>query len=96
MDDYCGDLIPLCTLKYGRVYSGKRLAIANFTPSISMVLACPYPSTAFTEWKWLMPDNFEAWIAPLRGHDLCCFCKEGDPCHGDVLLKYANKGVENE
>lgn len=48
------------------------------------------------EWKRLMPDNFEAWIAPLQGKDLCCFCKVGDPCHGDILLRYANEGVENE
>lgn len=26
----------------------------------------------------------------LRGKDLACFCKEGDPCHGDILLKHAN------
>lgn len=26
----------------------------------------------------------------LRGKDLACWCKVGDPCHGDVLLKIAN------
>lgn len=26
----------------------------------------------------------------LRGQDLVCFCKPA-PCHGDVLLKYANE-----
>ena len=26
----------------------------------------------------------------LRGKNLACFCKEGEPCHGDVLLKWAN------
>lgn len=46
------------------------------------------------EWyeKWLrvqikrQPDFLE----PLRGKDLACFCKEGAPCHGDVLLRMAN------
>lgn len=28
----------------------------------------------------------------LRGHDLCCWCKQGQPCHGDVLLRLANGG----
>lgn len=26
----------------------------------------------------------------LRGKDLMCWCKEGDPCHGDILLRFAN------
>ena len=29
-------------------------------------------------------------IRQLRNHNLACFCKEGDPCHGDVLLELAN------
>ena len=27
----------------------------------------------------------------IRGKDLACFCKEGEPCHGDVLIKIANR-----
>jgi hypothetical protein len=27
----------------------------------------------------------------LRGKDLACWCKAGDPCHADVLLELANK-----
>lgn len=27
----------------------------------------------------------------LRGKDLACWCKPGEPCHGDVLLEIANK-----
>ena len=32
-------------------------------------------------------------IKELKGKDLCCWCKnEGhEPCHGDLLLKLANK-----
>lgn len=26
----------------------------------------------------------------LRGKDLACWCKEGQPCHADVLLEIAN------
>lgn len=27
----------------------------------------------------------------LRGKDLCCWCKVGDPCHADILLEIANQ-----
>jgi hypothetical protein len=29
-------------------------------------------------------------LGELRGKDLACWCKEGECCHGDVLLKLAN------
>jgi hypothetical protein len=29
-------------------------------------------------------------IKALRGFNLCCWCKIGDPCHADVLLELAN------
>lgn len=41
------------------------------------------------------PDSLLAPIAArarreLRGKDLACWCKPGDPCHADVLLEVAN------
>lgn len=36
------------------------------------------------------PDQFRAWLAPLRGHDLACWCRLDQPCHADVLLDLAN------
>lgn len=30
-------------------------------------------------------------LTPLRGKDLACWCEPGEPCHGDLLLKYANR-----
>jgi hypothetical protein len=34
-------------------------------------------------------------LASLRGKDLACFCPvDGQPCHGDVLLKLANQTVK--
>ena len=30
-------------------------------------------------------------LAPLRGHDLACWCRLDEPCHGDVLLEMANR-----
>lgn len=29
-------------------------------------------------------------IEKLRGKNLACFCKEGSPCHADILLEIAN------
>jgi hypothetical protein len=31
------------------------------------------------------------WLAPLRGHDLACWCPLDQPCHADVLLELANR-----
>jgi hypothetical protein len=30
-------------------------------------------------------------LEPLRGKDLACFCKSGQPCHADILLELANE-----
>ena len=30
-------------------------------------------------------------IRDLRGKNLACWCKLGDPCHADVLLELANR-----
>jgi hypothetical protein len=30
------------------------------------------------------------WLAPLRGHDLACWCPLDQPCHAAVLLELAN------
>lgn len=33
----------------------------------------------------------DVWIRhTLAGWNLACWCKPGDPCHGDVLLRIAN------
>ena len=35
-------------------------------------------------------DKLRARLPELRGKDLACWCKPGDPCHADVLLEIAN------
>lgn len=30
------------------------------------------------------------WLEPLRGKDLACWCREGAPCHADILLRLVN------
>lgn len=34
--------------------------------------------------------DFRKQLKTLRGHNLSCWCKEGEPCHGDILLKAVN------
>lgn len=38
-------------------------------------------------------DAYEKWLAPLRGHDLGCWCPLDQLCHADVLLEIANAGA---
>lgn len=44
-------------------------------------------------WPNTEPDRRD-WILmhlhTLRGKNLACFCKEGTPCHADVLIRLAN------
>jgi hypothetical protein len=34
-------------------------------------------------------------IAQLRGKNLACWCRIGEPCHADVLLELANKQIRS-
>ena len=42
------------------------------------------------------PEQFEEWIAPLRGKDLACWCALESVCHADVLLRLANIACRKE
>jgi hypothetical protein len=45
----------------------------------------------FRVWAEQMLARDPAWLAPLKGHDLACWCKQEEPCHVDVLLELANR-----
>ena len=34
-------------------------------------------------------------VYELRGKNLACWCKQGEPCHADTLLERANEGGES-
>lgn len=36
-------------------------------------------------------EKLEEMIGKLKGKNLACWCKPGDPCHADILLGLANK-----
>jgi hypothetical protein len=42
------------------------------------------------------PEDYAAWIAPLRGKNLACWCRLDRPCHADVLLEFANQSLVSE
>lgn len=42
------------------------------------------------------PANIVAMIGSLRGKNLACWCKQGEPCHADVLIEFANRPVCEE
>ena len=56
--------------------------------------------------KYIIEEKFSAgesqetlkeYLAPLRGHDLSCWCKPGDPCHvQDVLIPLVNREFYND
>jgi hypothetical protein len=41
-------------------------------------------------WGRFSPRYVAGLLAPLRGHDLACWCPLDQPCHADVLLELAN------
>jgi len=40
-------------------------------------------------WMWKASEN-NLNPSELKGKNLACWCKEGEPCHADVLLEIAN------
>lgn len=45
----------------------------------------------FGLWATQMAEHYPVWLERLRGKDLACWCKEGEPCHADILLQMANQ-----
>ena len=37
------------------------------------------------------PELVRELLEPLRGRNLACWCKAGEPCHADNYLDFANK-----
>lgn len=71
--------------KYGNPY---RIGYNHGGVLISTVEACLELYRYWVQGQLLRDPT---WLDELRGKDLACFCKEGDPCHADVLLELSNK-----
>ena len=57
------------------------------TPTAAQAVA------SFEHYLRARPDLIDRARQELGGCDLCCWCRPGDPCHGDVLLEVANPTV---
>jgi hypothetical protein len=45
----------------------------------------------YEHFKWINEH-----IDELKGKDLACFCREGEPCHGDVLINFIKEKYESK
>lgn len=63
-------------------YPTAEAAVARFRASLTL-LPRPHPESYM--------GNILARLPELRGKNLACWCKPGDPCHADVLLELANR-----
>lgn len=41
----------------------------------------------FLQYAYEQLERDPAWLEPLRGHDLACWCSLDQPCHGDILIE---------
>lgn len=80
--------------KYGNPFKvgffkgyGKQDAIKDFRKWILREPDMRSAESCFTHGK---PPTIEEIKSELKGKNLACWCKEGEPCHADVLLEIAN------
>lgn len=82
----------------GAVYIGRPTAWQNpFGPSGSAAsIPCDDPAEAVRLHREMVAGECTAlrrvpnYIMALRGKTLACWCREDQPCHGDILLRLAN------
>ena len=71
--------------KHDGTPAGKAIAAAEFRIHLKRRRSLP------PDWPDLHGYPSDAEIREhLAGRDLCCWCRIGDPCHGDTLLEIAN------
>ena len=82
----------------GAVYVGRPTVWGNPWSLVELVRAhstqpdgSPWTIDDVLRWfRAYVRDCGPTWLAPLRGHDLACWCPLDQPCHADVLLELAN------
>ncbi len=72
------------------VYVGRPTRWGNPFP-IGMLESPELATQAYRDYIKTFPQIADAARRDLRGKDLACWCKEGAPCHADILLEVANK-----
>jgi hypothetical protein len=86
--------------RYGNpYYPGSGVGYGSFASDGALLLTSPDTPEIQVRWFRLkmeetrkyFPNEFEKYIAPLRGKDLACWCSPDQPCHADVLIEMANE-----
>jgi len=50
----------------------------------------------YEEWLKGQIKRDPAFLEPLQGKDLVCWCSLNNPCHADILLKMANEKLKGD
>lgn len=85
--------MPPNTVYVGRPYSvfQNRYVIGTHSNWLGRPVATQQEAVDCFEHVIMEPAHLRAYAREtLRGKNLACWCKLGDPCHADVLLKIAN------
>jgi hypothetical protein len=88
--------------RWGNPFTMKRAIEAGFIRSPDEPLANLFLVDVFSDWLaergcWWQSSksdqrraDFLRFIPELRGKNLACWCKPGEPCHADILIEIAN------
>jgi len=77
-------------------YGGARRAVLYFRECLERAIhKKPFPASptggALSSATIQHFENMATRLHELRGFDLCCWCKDGKPCHCDPLIELANR-----
>lgn len=78
------DSVPVFTHRISQIISHDQWKKGKFTAELAVAM---YRSDLMA----IPVDQLEAFLSPLRGKNLMCWCKPDAICHADVLLDLANK-----
>jgi len=99
--------MPMNTVKVGRPGKwGNQFVIGDhvmhYTKTGVVPLLVKDTATAvdlYRKWLEIQIEQHRHLMLPalntLRGKNLACWCKPGEPCHADVLLEFANRPVKS-
>lgn len=88
--------------QWGNPFHGKHLMVEECVEAFRALLLrdfrwfrrsgfCVYTAGVIFSWTLTSRNDVKRLLEPLRGKDLACWCKEGAPCHADILLELANQ-----
>ena len=82
--DRCNDIL----IQYGHAVYDTKEAAAKDAVFCHAYWLCPHGDSVMDSIN--KETEFYEQIKLLKGKNLSCWCKPGDPCHADVLIEIAN------